>query len=56
MENKTLSATTSIVTLLEPSWCLAGHQDWRASSVSPPRGTWAIGLHNHPPLPPPLPR
>jgi hypothetical protein len=49
MEHTTLSATGSAATLPEPSWCLAGHQDERASSVLPPRGTWTIGLHNHTP-------
>ncbi len=54
MERTTLSATSSIVTLPEPSWCLAWPQDWRASSVLPPRGTWTIGPHNQPPPPHPL--
>ena len=36
MERTTLSATSSIVSLLEPLWCLAGHHDWRAPPVSPP--------------------
>ena len=52
MERTTLSATSSIVSLLEPLWCLAGHHDWRAPPVSPPGRTWAIGLHNHPSTPP----
>jgi hypothetical protein len=49
MERMILSATGSIVTLSEPSWCRARHHDWRAPSVLPPRGTWTIGPHNHPP-------
>jgi hypothetical protein len=49
MEHTTLSATCSIATLLEPSWCLAGDQDGRASSVLPPRGVWTIRQHNHTP-------
>jgi hypothetical protein len=48
-----LSATGSIVTRPELSWCLAGHQDWRASPVLPPWGTWTIGPHNQPPHPTP---
>jgi len=54
MGHTTLSATSSIVTLLEPSRRQTGRRDWRASSVLPPRRTWAIGLHN-PSLPPPTP-
>ena len=53
MGHTTLSATSSIVTLLEPSRRQTGRRDWRASSVLPPRRTWAIGPHN-PSLPPPL--
>ncbi len=49
MKHTTLSAAGSIATLPEPSWCLAGHQDGRASSVLPPRGAWTIGPHNHTP-------
>ncbi len=52
MGHATLSAG-SIVTLPEPSWCFSGHQDWRASSVLPPRVTWTIGQHNEPPHPTP---
>ena len=31
-----------------------GRQGWRAPSVLPPGGTWALGPHNHPP--PSIPR
>jgi hypothetical protein len=48
-----LFTTSSIATLLEPPCCLAGHRTWHAPSVLPPRGTWPIGPHNHPPPPTP---
>jgi hypothetical protein len=45
-----ISAIGRMVTPSEPSWCRAGHHDWRAPSVLPPRVTWTIGPHNHPPI------